>query len=174
MTATEKGVPVKILLRTVLLATLGLGLLASPAAAASYKRVIKPSQLLPVWPQATNGRTSAFVQGVGVEWIYYSCPLVLPPGKIITGLSFQHVAGGSTIAVVDLAAANPGQTPASVVVYEAVSNALVATPDFVTVTGSPVSGVSKKVLRGWQYYISVGISNSQGNVADVVVSYRDP
>lgn len=174
MTDTEKGDSVRSLLRIVLLATLGIGLLASPVAAGTYKRVIKPIQLLPVLAHEENGRTSAWVHGVGSSWIYYSCPLTIPVGKIITGLSFQHSASGSTIATVDLAASNPGKTPASVVVYQAASNTLGASADFVTITGSPVSGVSRKVLQGWQYYIAVGISNSQGSVTDVVVSYRDP
>lgn len=164
----------KSLLRIFLLATLGLGLLASPVAARSYKKVIKPNQLLPVLAHTVSDRTTAYVRGVGSSWIYYSCPLTIPAGKIITGLSFQHFATGATIATVDLAASNPGQTPASVVVYEAASNASVASVDFVTITGSLAPGVSKKVLRGWQYYIAVGISNDKGSVTDIVVNYRDP
>ncbi|MDP2323124.1 MAG: hypothetical protein Q8N51_03735, partial [Gammaproteobacteria bacterium] len=142
MTATEKGAPVKSLLRIVLLATLGLGLLASPVAAGSYKRVIKPGQLLPVLAQEKSGRTSAFVHGVGSSWTYYSCPLTIPTGKIITGLSFQHAATGATIATVELAASNPGQTPASVVVYQATSQTLGASADFITIPGSFTPGLS--------------------------------
>lgn len=164
----------KSLLRILLLATLGLGLLASPVVARSYKRVITPNQLLPVLPHVKSGRTSVFAYGVGSSWIYYSCPLALPPGKIITGLSFRHATTGATAATVDLVAANPGQTPPSVVVYAAASQPLGAFGEFATIPGSLTPGASKKVLRGWQYYLAVGISNDKGFVNDIVVSYRDP
>ena len=145
-----------------------------PGKAAGATRKIQPHRLIPAVSNQKDLKTfMAVVSRDPVYPVSFYFPLKLPGGAVITGLRYKHAGllnpakTKVSIMRVRAAAAEPLQR-----IISGSSTSYSPTLVFETVRGQFLPGMTRRIIRGWKYYLLVGCETPLSAVGTVFVNYR--
>lgn len=148
-----------------------LAALPATAGAATRSLRIRPGDLSPFAARQDDARVG-IANGAGTGTVLFWKTLRLPRGATITGVSYRRLSSSTDETIVGVDRVRPDAAPAWQRIYEAASTVVTPTGTGATVTGTP-TGVSRRVARGWTYFVLVKVTTS-ANVGDIVVRYATP
>ena len=143
------------------------------AADAAVKRlVIRPNDLTPFVTQQVDSRYGAFNSATGLTLFWQE--LRLPAGSKIRSLRYRRFATAANPTVVGLDRVNPGQTPAWQRILQGIGTDVSPAGSIGTIVTASPMGVSRKVTRGWSYFVLVSTESCGAGVGDIPVVYSTP
>jgi hypothetical protein len=163
---------------TIALTTAALLAAVLPGGAEAAVMKVKQHQLISSRNGQFDARTPFFTScTAGPCFFYY--PLKLPVGAVIKAMSYQHSGEGNGGSQVGLDRVNPGQDPPLQTLFQgSLLQDTGSLYEMVWVDASPKIGLTKKVQKGWDYFLRVQVDGSLGPpwgaVGTIKVKYNPP
>ena len=163
---------------TVVLTVAALFVAALPGGAEAAVKKIKQDKLISSRNNQLEIRTPFYTTCLtGPCFFYY--PLKLPVGTVFKGLSYQHSAEGNGHTIVGLNRVKAGASPSLQNLFEGEKfEDTGSIYETVQADGVPQAGVTKKVQKGWDYFVSVQVDGTLGPpvgaVGTIKITYNPP
>ena len=155
------------------LALAGLVAAIPNAADAAVKRlVIRPNDLAPFVTQQADTRYGVF--NSAPELTLFWKELQLPAGAKIRSMRYRRLASAANPTVVGIDRVNPGKTPAWQRILQGTGTDISSAGSIGTIVTASPMGVSRKVTRGWSYFVLVSTESCGAGVGDIPVVYSTP